>query len=65
LKITAAADKTDSDMPLGNERIYKGESEMEYYGLLSPDDVPEDPEDDIGDWPFWHKQGLEILGEEE
>ena len=29
-------------MPLGNERVYKGESELEYYKMLDPDDdVPD------------------------
>ena len=28
-------------MVLPNQRQYKGESELEYYQLLSPDDIPE------------------------
>jgi hypothetical protein len=46
-------------MSIPNQREYKGESELEYYGLLSPDDVPEidtcdgcgDAEDEFRDTP--------------
>ena len=33
-------------MSLISRREYRGESELEYYGKLSPDDEPDEPEDE-------------------